>query len=69
MIRIVAGAAVLLLFAGAVDAQSMEEKYKAKLEKKFMKSIEWVDSLEKAQAISKKTGKPIFGYFTRSYSP
>ena len=69
MIRILAGAAAVLFFSGAADAQSMEEKYKAKLQKEFMKKVEWVDSLEKAQAISKKTGKPIFGYFTRSYSP
>ena len=69
--RIISGVAVaaMLLLTSFVQGQTLEEKYQAKTKKDFMKKIEWVDSLEKAQAIAKKSGKPIFGYFTRSYSP
>ncbi|MEM7262311.1 MAG: hypothetical protein AAF488_10010 [Planctomycetota bacterium] len=69
MTRWVAGVVLTLLFGGIADAQTNEEKYKTKLQKEFLSKIEWVDSLEKAKEMSKKTGKPIFGYFTRSYAP
>lgn len=63
------GFATLLLLTSSALGQSNEEKYKKKLEKPFVKKIEWIQSLEQAQKIAKETGKPIFGYFTRSYSP
>ncbi|MEM7167385.1 MAG: hypothetical protein AAF581_18125 [Planctomycetota bacterium] len=61
--------ASLLLLVGVAHGQDLEEKYKAKLEKAFMSKISWEQSLEEAMKKSKETGKPIFGYFTRSYSP
>ena len=67
--RCIAGFSLLLLFSGAAQGQSLEEKYEKKLAKEFMKKIEWTLTLEEAQKKSKETGKPIFGYFTRSYSP
>ena len=62
-------AASLLLFAGAAQAQDLEGQYEAKLKKAFMSKIPWEQSLEEAMKKSKATGKPIFGYFTRSYAP
>ena len=61
--------AVALCATAVASAQELEAKYKKKLSKDFVKKIEWVHSLEEAKHIAKETGKPIFGYFTRSYSP
>ncbi|MCA8962194.1 MAG: hypothetical protein KDC38_16830 [Planctomycetes bacterium] len=69
MRRLVVCLASLFLIGGVVDAQDLEENYKKKLAKEFVKKVPWVDTLEKAQALSRKTGKPIFGYFSRSYAP
>ncbi len=63
------GVLALILIGGNVSAQDLQELYKKKLEKDFVKKISWVQSLEEAQELSAKTGKPIFGYFTRSYAP
>ena len=67
--RCIVSFSLLLLFGGAAFGQSNEEKYQQKLQKEFMKKIEWTHSLEDAMKKSKETGKPIFGYFTRSYAP
>ncbi len=40
-----------------------------KLQSAFLKNAPWITDFDKAQAEAKKTGKPIFAYFTRSYSP
>lgn len=69
MMRCVLSLAALLLFVGSAHGQDLEEKYDAKLKKKFMSTIKWEQNLEEAMRKSKETGKPIFGYFTRSYSP
>lgn len=70
MVRpMILGFASVLLLASPLLAQSNEEKYKEKLKKEFVSKIEWVHSLDEAMKISKETGKPIFGYFTRSYAP
>jgi hypothetical protein len=62
-------AAVVAAAAAAAEAQSLEEKLAKKLESEFLKRVPWITDYTKALAESKKTGKPIFGYFTRSYSP
>ena len=67
--RCITSFACLLLLVGTAQGQDLEESYKKKLEKEFMKKVTWVQSLEEAQKLSKETGKPIFGYFTRSYAP
>ena len=68
--RSIAGLSVLLLLCGSASAQAdLEEKYAEKLEKDFAKKIPWETSLEEAMKKSRETGKPIFGYFTRSYAP
>ena len=68
--RSIAGFAVLLLLCGSASAPAgLEEKYQKKLEKEFMKKVPWETSLDEAMRKSRETGKPIFGYFTRSYAP
>ena len=63
-------AAVLFGFALSAQAQSMEEKRDKKLGQGWVKDNPWIImDFEKAKAKSKESGKPIFGYFTRSYSP
>jgi hypothetical protein len=63
-----AAAAVLLSGASAM-AQSLEENLQKKLKEPFLTKAPWVTDYEKAKAESQKTGKAIFAYFTRSYSP
>ena len=56
--------------AGVARAQdSLEDKLQKKLKEPFLAKAAWVMEFEKAKAESKKAGKPIFAYFTRSYSP
>ena len=52
-----------------LSAQSMEEKRDKKLQLPFLKKAPWTTDYDQALAASKKDGKPIFAYFTRSYSP
>jgi len=61
--------AAMLFATTFVSAQDFESKYKEKLAKDFVKAVPWVQDYDEALAQAKKTGKPIFGYFTRSYSP
>jgi hypothetical protein len=56
-------------FVSAASAQSLEEKRDKKLASEFLKKAAWFIDYDKAREEAKKTGKPIFGYFTRSFSP
>jgi hypothetical protein len=67
--RITLGVMTLALLAGSAAGQSMEEKYKEKLQKKFVSTVAWEKTLEEAQAKAAAEKKLIFGYFTRSYAP
>jgi hypothetical protein len=69
MLRLSLALASATLLTASAHAQSLEEKYTQKLEKDFVSKIEWVRTLEEAQAAARKTGKPVFAYFTRSYAP
>ena len=60
---------LFLGLAAAASAQSLEEKRNKKLASEFLKKAVWFTDYDKAREESKKTGKPIFGYFTRSFSP
>ncbi len=57
------------MLAGALAAQSDEDKYQKKLEKEFVSNASWVRTLDDAKAAASADNKLIFGYFTRSYSP
>ncbi|MBV8879336.1 MAG: thioredoxin family protein [Planctomycetaceae bacterium] len=62
-------AAVLILAAPVAMAQSLEEKKAEKLKAEFLKKADWILDYDKAREESKKSGKPIFAVFSRSYSP
>lgn len=62
--------AVLTLAIGsAAFAQTLEEKRDHKLASEFLKKAAWFTDYDKAREEAKKTAKPIFGYFSRSFSP
>ena len=57
---------------GAAEAQNSEalkRKYESKLAEAFVGKVKWAHSLEEAKKRARAEGKPILGYFTRSYSP
>ena len=59
----------MLLPATAQQPQpSLEEKRDKKLQEPFFKKAAWFTDYDKAREESKKAGKPIFAYFTRSYA-
>lgn len=65
-----------LLLSSLVAAQSsaptqedLAGRLAKKLEAPWLKAAPWILDLAEAKAASKATGKPIFAYFTRSYSP
>jgi hypothetical protein len=72
-VRIWKGPALALAMAAGIastaSAQSMEEKRDQKLKSAFLSKAAWNTDFAKACEESKKSGKAIFAYFTRSYSP
>ncbi|MBL4846337.1 MAG: hypothetical protein JKY65_12485 [Planctomycetes bacterium] len=61
--------AALLVCTGApASAQDLEKKLEKKLAEKWINSPKWHTDYDTAKAEAKKSGKIIFGYFTRSYS-
>lgn len=65
--------ATVLALAFGSAAYGQDDDLKIKLEKKlkseFIQKAGWFTDYDKAREEAKKSGKPIFGYFTRSYSP
>lgn len=53
----------------AARAESLEDKLAEKLNKPFVKHIEWITDYDQALDAAKSSGKLIFAYFSRSYSP
>ena len=53
----------------APSAEELQSRYEEKLKKDFVSNAPWQQDLEAAKAAAKESGKPIFAYFTRSYSP
>jgi len=62
-------AALVLALGSAAAAQSLEENRAKKLESEYLKKAAWFTDYDKAREEAKKSGKPIFTYFTRSFSP
>jgi hypothetical protein len=61
--------ALLALTAPAfADKADLEKKLEKKLAAGWIKDPKWITDYDEAKAQAKKTGKVIFGYFTRSYS-
>ncbi|MHC4608078.1 MAG: hypothetical protein ACYTAF_14300 [Planctomycetota bacterium] len=68
MLAILSVTAAVALWPCVAEAQSNEEKRDKKLAEGWLKKAAWITDYEKALEKSKETGKPIFAYFTRSYS-
>ena len=49
--------------------EQLVERKKEKLAGAWLKKAPWILDFDAAKAESKKSGKPIFAYFTRSYAP
>ena len=61
--------AVGLALGAAMPAQDdLIAKRDAKLKSPFLKNGDWTTDYDEALARAKESGKPIFGYFTRSYA-
>jgi hypothetical protein len=67
--QIALAAAMIGALGSAAFGQSLEENRDKKLASAFLKKAGWTTDYDKALEEAKKTGKPIFGYFTRSYAP
>ncbi len=59
----------LLAACSVARAQSLEANLEDKLKQPFLAKAAWLTDYDKAREEAKKTGKPIFTYFTRSYTP
>ena len=53
----------------APTPEQLQERYDAKMAEKWWKNASWTTSYDEALKQSKASGKTIFAYFTRSYSP
>lgn len=64
------GAFLLAALASPALAQGddLQGKLDKKLSEGWIKDPAWITDYDEALKEAKKTGKPIFGYFTRSYS-
>ena len=62
--------ALMVFVAMALPAfgQDMEAKLAEKLAEPFLKKAAWITDYDKAREESKKSGKFIFAFFTRSYA-
>jgi hypothetical protein len=64
-----AGSPYLLATLLLVPAQEqLKDNLKKKLGEAWVTKAAWVTDYDRAKAESKKSGKPIFAYFTRSYA-
>jgi hypothetical protein len=65
----------LLLALGAASAaaqpsqEELTQRRDKKLAEKFLQNGDWHTDYEAALADAVKTGRMVFGYFSRSYSP
>lgn len=68
---VVAGSAMPLFAeegAKKGDQAALVEKRDKKLQEPWLKKAPWITDYDKALAESRKAGKPVFAYFTRSYA-
>jgi len=63
-----ASAALLVCIGAPASAQDLEKKLEKKLAEPWINNPKWETDYDKALEESKKTGKVILGYFTRSYA-
>ena len=65
----ITGALLLGALATAAFAETNEEKFEKKLKEPFASNAAWITDYEQALTQAAESKKPIFAYFTRSYSP
>ena len=51
------------------DEDALRERYESKLTESWITSNPWTADYDEAREKAKESGKVIFAYFTRSYSP
>ena len=59
----------LLLPQAQPSQDELKDLLNKKLAKQWLKDGGWTTDYDKARKLSKKSGKPILVYFTRSYEP
>lgn len=62
------GAAFAQAKAPGQTQEDFKKLYEEKLKEPFFKKAAWITDYDKAREEAKKTGKPIFAYFSRSYA-
>jgi hypothetical protein len=68
-LRFLAFALLVLLGASRVaPAGDLEDRRDALLKEDWLKKADWLTDYDKARDESKKSGKAIFAYFTRSFA-
>jgi len=55
--------------AQAQDKSDLQAKYEAKVAESWFTDNGFTDDYDTARELAAESGKPIFTYFTRSYSP
>jgi hypothetical protein len=60
---------VVALLLGAPSEKELTARRDKLLAEPWVKANAWVKDYDEALAAAKKEGKPVFAYFTRSYSP
>ncbi|KAF0246353.1 MAG: hypothetical protein FD180_841 [Planctomycetota bacterium] len=55
--------------AGEPSQDELKKKKEEVLKDPFLKKAPWMLDYDRALAEAKKTGKPVFAYFTRSFAP
>ena len=60
---------LMLLALTATSHDSLEARRDKKLASPFLKKAPWRTDYDEALRLAKESKKPIFAYFTRSYSP
>lgn len=54
--------------ASAQSQDDLKKRKEKELQEPFLKKAAWLLDYDKAKEAAKKSGKPIFAYFTRSYA-
>jgi hypothetical protein len=67
-LALVASLALLGMSGVARAEDSLEKKRDDLLKEEWLKKADWITDYDKAREESKKTGKAIFAYFTRSFA-
>ncbi len=64
-----AGIPLVVALSATAHARDLEARLEAKLAQPFVKNAAWVLDYGKALQESKRSGKLVFAYFTRSFEP